>query len=672
MPRITELFKPIKINSITLPNRIVMPAMHLNMADNGYVTPQLTDFYVERAKGGVGMIVVGGIAVEKRGMGLAMMLSIFSDDYIPKLKNFTDAIHAVDGLVAAQLYHAGRYSFEQMTGEKPVSSSAEYNRFSKQIPVALTKEGIAEVVTAEGDAAKRAKDAGFDAVEILGSAGYIIDQFLSPVVNKRMDDYGESLENRVRFPQEVITSVRKAVGSDFPVWMRLSGDDFVKGSNRFRDKAAIAPLLVQKGLDAISITGGWHETKVPQITTEVPPGVFAFLSANIKKAVNVPVFVANRINDPLIAEDILRNGYADCIAIGRTLISDPFFPQKVKEGRLDDIVKCIGCNQGCFDNVFEIKPVCCIRNPRAGKEATLLVKPTEAKKKVLVVGGGPAGCEAAKVAAERGHIVLLLEKRDKLGGQVLLAASPPGREGFLEIPHYYERQLKKLGVEVRYNAPFHDDVVNAFKPDVAIIATGSIPKMPSIPGIDKPLVCTAPDALWDEVPLGRNVVILGGSGTGVEAAITIAQKGALGLDAAHFLAFYEGLDPGEAMTMTFRGPREVTILEMLPRLGVSIGRSTRWTFLKALEKLGIKSYTQVTIQEIADDYVRFQNADSKTEIIPNVTNVVVAAGVSADKEVYDHIKTKNLVQTVINIGDSKKPRTMEEAISEGFRAALKI
>ena len=649
-----------------------MPAMHLNMADNGYVTPQLTDFYVERAKGGVGMIVVGGISVERRGMGLAAMLSIISDDYIPKLKAFTNAIHAVDGLVTAQLYHAGRYAFEQMTGEKSVSSSAVYSSFSKQTPIALTKEGIAEVVAAEGAAARRAKDAGFDAVEILGSAGYIIDQFLSPVVNKRMDDYGGSVENRVRFPQEVITSVRKAVGPAFPVWMRLSGDDFVKGSNRFRDKAAIAPLLVQKGLDAISITGGWHETKVPQITTEVPPGVFAFLSANIKKAVNVPVFVANRINDPLIAEDILRNGYADCIAIGRTLISDPFFPQKVKEGRFDDIVKCIGCNQGCFDNVFSMKVACCIRNPRAGKEATLLVNPAGTKKKVLIVGGGPAGCEAAKIAAERGHSVLLLEKRDKLGGQVLLAASPPGRGALLEIPQYYERQLKKLGVEVRYNTPYADDITRDFKPDVAIIATGAVPKMPSIPGINKPLVCTTPDALWDEVPLGRNVVILGGSGTGVETAITIAQKGALGLDAAHFLAFHEGLDPGEAMMMTFRGPREVTILEMLPKLGRSIGRSSRWTFFKAMEKLGIKTYTQVAVQEIADDYVRFQHADGKMDMIPNVTNVVIAAGVSANKEVYDHMKADNLVQTVINIGDSKKPRTMEEAIAEGFKAGLKI
>jgi 2,4-dienoyl-CoA reductase (NADPH2) len=335
-------------------------------------------------------------------------------------------------------------------------------------------------------------------------------------------------------------------------------------------------------------------------------------------------------------------------------------------------VKCVGCNQGCFDRVFEMKPICCIRNPRAGKEAKLLVKPAEIKKKVLVVGGGPAGCEAAKIAAERGHSVLLLENHEQLGGQVLLAAAPPGREAFLEIPRYYERQLKKLGVEVRYNAPYSDDVVKEYKPDVAIVATGAIPKIPRIPGVDKPLVCTAPDALWDEVPLGRNVVIIGGSGTGLETALAIAQKGALGLEAAHFLAFHEGLDPGEAMTMTFRGPREVTILEMLPKLGESAGKSTKWTLLEAMDKVGIKNYTQVVVQEIADDYVRFQHADGRMDMIPNVTNVVIAAGVAANKEVYDQIQKGGLIPTVINIGDSKKPRTMEEAIEEGFKAGLKI
>ncbi len=671
LPRITELFKPIKINSLTLPNRIVMPAMHLDMADKGYVTQQLTDFYVERAKGGVGMMVVGGFTVEPR-THYSGMVSIMSDDYIPKMKEFTDAIHAADGLVACQLYHAGRYAFPQLTGQATVSSSAVWSPFSKNTPVALTKEGIAEVVQFEGAAAKRAKTAGFDAVEILGSAGYIFDQFLSSVVNKRTDEYGGSLENRVRFPQEMIASVRNAVGPDYPVWMRMSGDDFVKGSNRFRDKTAIAPLLVQKGLDALSVTGGWHETKVPQLTAEVPPGVFAYLAANIKRAVNVPVFAANRINDPFIAEDIIRNGFADCVAIGRTLIADPYFPQKVKDGQFDDIVKCVGCNQGCFDRVFQMKPIGCIRNPRAGKEASLIITPAVTPKKILVVGGGPAGCEAAMIAAQRGHKVLLVEKIDQLGGQSVLAAAPPGRQAILEIQRYYTYKLKKLDVEVRLNTPYHDDIAKEFKPDAAIVAAGASPKIPRIPGVDKALVCTAADALWDEVPLGRNVVIIGGSGTGVETALYIAEKGALSPEAAHFLAFHEGLDPGEAMTMTFRGPREVTILEMLAKLGESVAKSTKWTLFEAMDKLGIKTYTQVAVQEIADDYVRFQNADGKMDIIPNVTNVVIAAGMAANKDVFDQIKASNLIPTVLNVGDSKKPRTMEEAIEEGFKAALKI
>jgi 2,4-dienoyl-CoA reductase (NADPH2) len=667
------LFKPIKINTLTLPNRIVMPAMHTAMAtEDGFVTRQLTDFYVERAKGGAGLLVVGGISVEKRGTGQGRMAEIFDDAYMEGLTGFTQAIHDAGGLVAAQLYHSGRYAFEQLTGMKPVSSSAVYSRFSKQVPEALTLEGIQEVQDAFVAAARRAKAVGFDGVELLGSAGYIMDQFLSPLVNQRDDEYGGSLENRLRFPQEVIKKVRAELGPDYTMWMRMAGDDFVEGSLTYHDKPEIAVKLVEKGLDALSITGGWHETKVPQLTTEVPPGVFAYLSWNIKKNVNVPVFVANRINDPFVAEDILRDGFADCVCIGRTLIVDPYFPQKVKEERFDDIMKCVGCNQGCMDNLFLFKPIECIRNPRVGREGKWVLQPAAEPKKVLVVGGGPAGCEAAAVAAERGHNVLLIEKDNAIGGQTILASIPPGRHSMEDIRRSYEHRLKNLGVEVRLDTPYSENVIAEFQPDEVVVAVGVVPKIPPIKGIDNPIVCQASDVLLNMVPLGRKVAVIGGSATGIEVAIYIAQKGAMTPEAAHFLSFYGGLDPAEAMKMTFLGPREVHILDMLRRLGGSVGKSTRWTFLDSMEKLDIKEHISVKITEIGDDSIEFEDQDGNVDRISDLSNIILAAGVAPNKAIFEEIKASGLVKKVHNIGDSKEVGTMKEAVEAGFKTGMKI
>ncbi|HMF34737.1 MAG TPA: FAD-dependent oxidoreductase, partial [Candidatus Lokiarchaeia archaeon] len=461
-------------------------------------------------------------------------------------------------------------------------------------------------------------------------------------------------------------------GPDYPVWMRVSGDDFVKGSNRYHDKAEILPLLVAKGLDAVSVTGGWHETKVPQLTTEVPAGVFSYLAWNIKKNVNVPVFVANRINDPFVAEDILRDGFADCIAIGRTLIADPYFPQKVKEERFDDIVKCVGCNQGCMDMVFLVKPIGCIRNPRAGHESKWVLQPAAESKKILVVGGGPAGCEAAAVAAERGHKVLLLEKENTIGGQSVLASIPPGRQSMIEIKRHYEYRLKSLGVEVRLNTLYSEDIIGEFQPDEVIVATGVVPKIPPIKGINNPIVSQPMEVLLNQVPLGRKVAVIGGSATGIEVAIYAAMKGAMTPEAAHFLSFYGGLDPAEAMTMTFSGPREVHILDMLPRLGGSVGKTTRWTFLDTMEKLNINEYTSVKISEIGDDYLEYEDQEGQVGRITDLTNVILAAGVGPNKVIYEQIKASGLVQKVYNIGDSKEPATMKEAIEAGFKTGMKI
>ncbi|GAI60275.1 unnamed protein product [marine sediment metagenome] len=366
---------------MTLSNRIVMPAMHLGLANDGFITKKLTNFYVERAKGGAGLLVVGGCYVDTYAKGLPSMIAIDDDKYLPELTEFTKAVHdARENIkICCQLYHGGAYAFPQIIGKQPIAPSAVYSKFSKTTPKEMTLEDIKREQQAFVDATIRAKKAGFDAVEICANAGYLMDQFISPKTNKRTDQYGGSLENRLRFPIETI-KLMKSIVPDLVIGYRISGDDFVPGSNTYKEKAIIAEEL-EKYLDYFNVTGGWHETKIPQLTMDVPEGCYTYLAENIKKHVTIPIFSSNRINTPELAEQILMAGKADAICIGRGLIADPYLPIKARKGELRDIMNCIGCNQGCFDNVFRMMPVTCLRNARAGNEARTELKPLKEKKK---------------------------------------------------------------------------------------------------------------------------------------------------------------------------------------------------------------------------------------------------------------------------------------------------
>ena len=660
-----KLFEPLKISNITLSNRIVMPAMHLGLANDGFITKKLTNFYIERAKGGAGLLVVGGCYVDIYAKGLPSMIAVDDDKYLPKLTEFTKTVHDAreNVKICCQLYHGGAYAFPQIIGRQPIAPSAVYSKFSKTTPKEMTLEDIKREQQAFIDATIRAKKAGFDAVEICANAGYLMDQFISPKTNKRNDQYGGSLENRLRFPIETIKLMRSSV-PDFVIGYRISGDDFVPGSNTYKEKAIIAEEL-GKYLDYFNVTGGWHETKTPQLTMDVPEGCYTYLAENIKKHVSIPIFSSNRINTPELAEQVLMAGKADAICIGRGLIADPYLPMKARKGELRDIMNCIGCNQGCFDNVFRMMPVTCLRNARAGNEAKTELKPLKEKKKVMVIGSGPGGLEAARVAAIRGHEVHIFEKEDKIGGLLNIIWVPPGRNEFKRMIENYTYWIQKHGIRMHLQQEVSIEKVKEFNPDVVFIATGSKPTRPPIKGIDRKNVYWANDVFSGDAPVGKNNVIIGGGATGIELAIFLTKYGALSREAFDFLTFYKALETEIALEMLHEGRNQVTVLEMLPKLGSALGKTTKWVLLDKCDALGVKLITGVNIQEIGDDYVNYLDAADKEQVINNVDYVYYATGVEPNDSLSKEIKLLNI--KVEKIGDARKPQTVMEAVARGYK-----
>jgi len=669
--KLVKLFEPLKIGNIEIKNKIIMPAMALNYTPQGFVTDKFINFYEERAKGGAGVIIVGGAGVEPRGAGPGM-LAIDDDKYIPELKRLTEKVHAYGTKIFVQLYHGGAYSPSFNKDDPAVSSSAVRSNLTKQVPKAMTIEDIEIVKENHAKAAERARDAGFDGVELLGSAGYLINQFLSTVTNKRTDEYGGSFENRLRYPLELIKLVKERVGKDIVVGIRLSGDDFVPGSNTYKEVAVIAKHYGELGIDYINVTGGWHETRIPQIPMMVPQGSYAYLAENVRNIVDVPVFASNRINDPFIAEQILRDDRADAVCIGRTLIADPYMPIKAKEGKYWDIRQCVGCNQGCFDHIFKMKPVECMRNYEASREGKFdLSKKSENPKKVLIIGSGPGGLEAARVATILGHNITILEKKDYIGGQAILSYQPPGRHQIKDVVDYYEAQISHLGIDLQLGTEAIDlqlgteatpEIINKYNPDAVIFATGvkySIPPIPGIDGSNGTDIHLAEEVLSGDVPIGKNVVVVGGSGTGMETAIWAAEQGALDSDVARFIRLYELMPPGEVDEKWLKGNRNVTILEILPRLGTNVGLTTRGTITGA----NITKFEERTIQ---------YELDKDTKVLEDIDTVILATGVKPNKELHDKVKEANPSFMIAKIGDCKKPRTMMEAIHEGFKAAFKL
>ncbi|MBW2116444.1 MAG: FAD-dependent oxidoreductase [Deltaproteobacteria bacterium] len=662
------LYSPININTMELKNRIVMTAMHLGYTPKGEATDCLINFYTMRARGGVGLIVVGGCSIDEYG-SMSSMIGIHDDRYIPGLKRLTRAVKTGGAKIAAQLYQAGRYTHSAMIGgRKPFSSSAVRSKLTGETPRALELEEIQGVQDKFGKAAVRAKESGFDAVEILASAGYLISQFLSPITNLREDKYGGSLENRMRFGIEVGEKVRAAVGKDYPILVRLAGNDFMEGGNRNQEAKIFASELEKAGVDLFNVTGGWHETRIPQLTMFVPRRAYVYLAQGIKSAVSTPVLASNRINDPHVGEEVLRNGEADLVTMARGLIADPDLPNKAKEGKSDLIYHCIACNQGCFDSVFQMKPVTCTVNPRAGKEGELKSEPAPEAKKVLVIGGGPGGMKAACTAAERGHKVTLIEKHDTLGGQLLLNRRIPGREEMVTAAKDLVSNLKALDVEVLLNREADIPFLKDMSLDAIVVAAGARPILPDIPGIDGKNVVQAWDVLAGRFGVGKKVVILGGNAVGLETALYLANQGTLSPDVLHFLMTNRAESIETLTELLNKGNKNVTVVEMIEKAGKDVGLTTRWTIMAELKRLGVTVMTKTKAVGIKAGGMEIER-ENGVDFLP-ADSVVIAAGSAPENGLVS--KIKRLVPEVHTIGDAKEPRKALDAIREGYIVGLKI
>lgn len=643
-PSLKHLFTPIKIGSMELKNRIVMPAMG-SMHSNPDGTPSdgTISYLGARAKGGVGLII-SEITIVHISSKDPRILALDDDSLIPRWRKLADAVHAHGAKLWCQLAHQGRQGPSALTGHTPMAASAIPCPMVKEMPREMTRDDIEMIVEAFGEAARRARDAGLDGVEVHGAHGYLVCNFMSPSSNKRTDEYGGSIRNRLRFAIEILERIKAKCGSDFPVGIRISCSEMITGGLTPEDAEIISPILADAGYDALDISrGGYAAFRWIMPPAGMPLGMLTPYTQRIKQLVKIPVMAVQRINDPIVADQIIAQGKADLAGMGRALIADPDLPNKAAAGRFDDIIPCIGCNQGCLGRLLmENLPIRCMINPITAHEQEMVLVPVSKPKKVLVVGGGISGLEVARIAALRGHQVTLCEKTGKLGGQFNLAAIPPTKQEYVKAVHYLSTQARKSAVKFELGKEVTPAVVNEIKPDVVVVATGATPIIPSrIPGADKPAVVTAHDVLASKKLVGDKVVIIGGGEVGCETADYIGERGAT----------------------------EITILEMLDGVALDM---VPWSKEFLLDRLGehrVKILTSAAVKEILDDGVVFTK-DGKEESIRGVDNVVLAMGAKSLDELSAAIK--DTIPEVYVIGDAQKPRRAVEAIFEGAELGRRI
>jgi len=662
------VFEPITINKLEIKNRICMPAMHLNMAEEYLVTDQLVKFYEERARGGAGLIAVGFASVDELSAG-PTNIGAHSDDHIPGLTRLASAINNNGARSVIQLNHGGKNIHPLMVGGKtPVAPSAIVSRMTRETTRALEPDEVWQVINSFGQAALRSKKCGFDAVEVLAGTGYLVSSFLSLVTNQRTDEWGGSYENRMRFGVEVIKAIRKAVGDDYAILVRMNGNDLMPEGVGREELQLFAQRLVEAGVDAININVGWHDARIPQIVTSVPRAAFGYLSKEMKEKIDVPVFTGHRVHNIETARQLIGDGVCDMVAMGRALIADPFMPEKARAGREEDVVHCIACAQGCFDHLFKWQQVRCLCNPKAGRELECQIEKTTEPKKVLVIGGGAAGMSAALAADEKGHFVTLYERDNELGGQLFLAGAPPGREEFLGLATDLAQQIRLSSVELKLGQAVDEACLDAEKPDFVLLATGASPITLPIPGVDLPNVVQAWDVLREKVRCGKKVAIIGGGAVGVEVALYLAEKGTPSGEAVKFLLINGVETPEDLLKIATQGTKQVVLLEMLEKVGKDIGKSTRWVMMQDLSRYGVTVKTQTKAAEITPTGIKVE-IDGQVEVIDTDT-VVLASGSKPENGFQEVLDKKGIAYEII--GDAKQIALAYDAIHNGYEAGRQL
>lgn len=670
-----HLLAPLDLGFTTLRNRVVMGSMHTGLEDRAKNTARLAEFYAERARGGVGLIVTGGYAPNRTGWLLPFGAKLTNRFEARRHRTITRAVHDAGGKIALQILHAGRYSYQPFS----VSASSIKAPINPFRPRRLTSRGVRWQIRNFVRRARLARSAGYDGVEIMGGEGYFVNQFLCERSNKRTDEWGGTPQNRRRMAVEIVRRTRAAVGPNFVILFRLSMADLVEGGQSWDEIVALAQEVEAAGATVINTDIGWHESRVPTIVTSVPRAAFVDVTEKLAKHVSIPVVASNRINMPEIAEEILTRGEVQLISMARPMLADPQWVRKAEAGAADEINTCIACNQACLDHAFVNKHVSCLLNPRAGRETELTLLPTRRKKNLAVVGAGPAGSSAALNLAQRGHAVTLFEARDEIGGQFGIAQKIPGKEEFAETIRYFRRQLDLAGVDVRLGTRVDAvDLIDAGYDEV-VIATGVTPRVPSIPGIDHPKVLSYAEAVRDGRPVGRSVAVIGAGGIGVDVSEFLTHAHSPTLDVAEWKREWGVTDPESApgaltVPQPSPSPREVFLLQRKPgRIGAGLAKTTGWVHRAALKAKGVQELSGVNYERIDDAglHITFGEKRENPRTL-EVDTVVVCAGQESVRDLVDELTVAGVTTHVIGGADVAAELDAKRAIEQGTRLAARI
>ncbi|MFG2028702.1 FAD-dependent oxidoreductase [Streptomyces sp. NPDC048825] len=671
MSRYPHLMTPLDLGFTTLPNRVLMGSMHVGLEEAERGFERMAEFYAARARGGVGLIVTGGIAPNEAGRPYEGGAKLTTEAEAGQHTVITEAVHREGGRIAMQILHFGRYAYHQDL----VAPSALQAPISPHVPHALTDDEVERTIDDYVRAARLARQAGYDGVEIMGSEGYLINEFIATQTNHREDRWGGSYENRMCFPVEIVRRVREAVGEDFVIIYRLSMLDLVPGGSTLDEVIMLARAVEAAGATIINTGIGWHEARIPTIATSVPRGAYAWVTKKVMGAVSIPLVTTNRINTPDLAEQLLADGYADMVSLARPMLADPDFVNKARDGRPEAINTCIGCNQACLDHTFSGKITSCLVNPRACHETELVLTPTRRRKRVAVVGSGPAGLACAVSAAERGHDVTLYDAAGEIGGQLNVARKVPGKQEFDETLRYFRTQLELRGVEVRLGRYVTADDLAGY--DETVIATGVTPRTPEIPGVDHPSVVGYLDVLRDSVPVGDRVAILGAGGIGFDVAEYLTDGGDKASEdpATYFRQWGVDMDHrtpgGLAAPERPASPRSVHLLQRkASKVGAGLGKTTGWIHRTELRHRGVTMIPGVQYDRIDDEGLHVTVGGQST-VLP-VDTIVLCTGQEPCRDLYDELRAGGRSVHLIGGADVAAELDAKRAIKQGTELAAAL